>query len=775
MKMQQRLILGAGALVVAAILVTVVSLSFSASSSSKQALEDAAIKSLVNSTYTNKDRVETYFDVVAKQIQTMSNSPAVADAAFLFKSAVDDLNTNGLPDMATMKAELKKYYEKDYNGQYKSLNNGTGANVSALFNGLDDTSIALQYQYIAANKNPLGSKDALDAAPGDSLYNTTHKGFHPATRDFLQAFGFYDIFIADSETGRIIYSVFKELDYATSLKDGPYADSGIGRAFAKANGAKDANYVYLDDFDTYTPSYEAQASFIASPIFSGKQKIGVLIFQMPIDKISAIMTFDNHWENVGLGKTGQSMLVGKDLKARTDHRLVIEDKAQYLSKLKAAGVSDSVLQKIDTAGTSIGLETVDTQGVRQALSGNTYSGSYEHYGRSMLGAFVPLEVLGNQWVLFSEISYEEATQEARTVTANIRNLSVMIGIAMVVISLMLSYLFARYMVTPIRKTVVLMRDMADGDGNLTARLDGEQRQDELGDLSRNFNRFVQKIQDLIINVKREADTVEALSKAMGVASKDNARSAEEQQYATEEVSHSMAEMSSAIDDVADSADKAKQAATLVSESTKDGVSIVNQTKKSVAKVAEDVAHATKVIDELGATSEAIGSVVSVINSIAEQTNLLALNAAIEAARAGEQGRGFAVVADEVRALASRTQESTHEINSIIEKLQANAQEATHAMNDGREVVARCVDEATRAGVALDNIKEQISEITELNLRIAASAKQQSVASSSVQEHVEHIDELSKNNYQGAQAAAENSQTMANSSMALNGLLKQFKV
>jgi methyl-accepting chemotaxis protein len=206
-----------------------------------------------------------------------------------------------------------------------------------------------------------------------------------------------------------------------------------------------------------------------------------------------------------------------------------------------------------------------------------------------------------------------------------------------------------------------------------------------------------------------------------------------------------------------------------------GSATVETTTEAIQKLAVNVEEAVTIIQALDATSENIGSVVGVINSIAEQTNLLALNAAIEAARAGEQGRGFAVVADEVRALASRTQESTLEINNIIEQLQKNANSAVGIMNNGHKAVVICVDEADKAKQSLQSISQQIKDITNMNLKIATSAEEQSAVGKTMNENISDIDALAAKNTNSADMVLSKSKDINEATNNLNSVISQFKL
>ncbi len=777
MKIQNKLVLGASSLVTIALLITSITIGYSAAKQSKEVLSEVAFKDMVAIAGMNKKAIEEYFEEIKHQIQIMSVDPKVIEHTYVLRQAYYGYNEDaeGLPDANTQKKAVKDYYQNQFNKKYQAVN-GQSIDIENIISQLDPNTIALQYQYIAANKNPLGSKDALDHIKDTSLYSDTHAELHPHTRNFLNRFGFYDIFIADAETGHILYSVYKELDYATSLIDGPYANTGIGEVFRQAAKATDVEDTYLVDFSTYTPSYEAAASFIASPIYAGKEKIGVLIFQMPVSKINQIMTHYENWEEFGLGKTGETLLIGQDKTPRSTSRQLVENKAEFLSLIQTNNlVDDEALNRIDHLGSNMLQQVIDNPAVTAALNGEKGHTSYKKYtGKNVLAAYEPIEVMGQKWVMLGEINTAEATAPQKKLISEITFITVAILLVATALVIACVIVFSRTLVKPLNQTIDVMQDLSAGDGDLTARLNSHGN-DEISVLSGCFNTFIEKIQSLMVQVEHEASVLTNTSSVMIEATTDNKSGAQKQQDATQAVSLSMNEMSIAAREVAESASSAEQAANTASDVATEGANIVETTTNSIQKLATNVEDAVSIIQELEATSENIGSVVGVINSIAEQTNLLALNAAIEAARAGEQGRGFAVVADEVRALASRTQESTLEINNIIEQLQKNANSAVGIMNSGHEAVGICVDEAEKAKRSLHSILEQVTDITNMNLRIATSAEEQSAVGSSMNDNISEIDTLAASNANSASTVLNKSEEINHAINTLNTVLKQFKL
>lgn len=417
MNIKKKLILFAAGLSVIPLLIAVIILENIATYDANIALEEAAKNQLTSIRDTKKTQIEDYFKTIRSQVITLSSSRMMVTALQQLKTSYDFVAEDA--DINSMRTELAKYYNNEFNKEYAKLNNGKQADTKSLLAKLDDESVVMQYHYIRKNQNPLGNKHKLRDAKDGSRYSRIHNQYHPPIRQFLEEFGYYDIFIVDIESSDIIYSVYKELDFTTSLNDGAYANSGIGRAYRAAEKMK-KDGVAIVDFNPYTPSYGNAASFIASPIYDDNEKIGVLIFQMPVGRINEIMTSDKKWKDIGLGDTGETYLVGSDLKARSMSRFLIEDKQGYLNLMKQTGMDDSTLKEMNAKDSNIGLQKIETQGTKAAVSGKKGFEIFPDYRNvNVLSAYTPLSITGLNWVLISEIEEEEAFRAEKALANDI--------------------------------------------------------------------------------------------------------------------------------------------------------------------------------------------------------------------------------------------------------------------------------------------------------------------------------------------------------------------
>ena len=338
-------------------------------------------------------------------------------------------------------------------------------------------------------------------------------------------------------------------------------------------------------------------------------------------------------------------------------------------------------------------------------------------------------------------------------------------------------LYGMFVVLVTRRLAILensMKEIAEGDGDLTKRVIVNSK-DAIDRVGLYFNLFLDKIQNAITRVDGASQQLSVSSTQLTTITDETKHSIDNQQSETEQVATAINEMAATVSEVARNATDAATATHDADEQALEGRSIVTLSIDYIHVLVDDIEEAAKVIAQLKSDSQSIGSVLDVIQGIAEQTNLLALNAAIEAARAGEQGRGFAVVADEVRTLASRTQESTTEIKSIIDNLQSGAEKAVHAMEKGREQVQKSVEKTTEAGTSLESITAAVAKINEMNAQIASAAEEQNSVAEEINQNITRISHHAEKTSDGAQTTQMASTELASLSEELNTLMSQFKI
>lgn len=358
-------------------------------------------------TSTKKRNVEYYFDIIRNQIVTFSEDRMILHAMKKFREAFYQYGPLSDDERVAMKEALSDYYTSEF---LPRLRENYREDIQLTqYLPEDDRAVRLQYNYIAANPHPTGKKSMLDAAD-DSAYAEVHRIYHPLLRNFLEKFGYYDIFLIDAHTGDMVYSVFKEVDFATSLTTGIYRHTNFGRVVIDAIESGGKDFVKLIDFEPYDPSYHAPASFIAAPIYEGEKKIGILVFQMPINKINQILTGNNSWRADGLGESGETFMVGGDYKLRSISRPLIENMDQHINDLRHLHYDPTVLQRIRKMETNILLEEIRQESASLALRGETGSRADRNAnGVPLLCSYAPLEIPDVDWIIMSSMTEEEAS------------------------------------------------------------------------------------------------------------------------------------------------------------------------------------------------------------------------------------------------------------------------------------------------------------------------------------------------------------------------------
>jgi methyl-accepting chemotaxis protein len=348
------------------------------------------------------------------------------------------------------------------------------------------------------------------------------------------------------------------------------------------------------------------------------------------------------------------------------------------------------------------------------------------------------------------------------------------AIILTIVLLASSYFITSSINKNLTRVIESLRNVASGNGDLTQRIHMDSN-DEIGELVGLFNKFVEKLHNIVTQLIESIAPLNGLARELSQISTNSARITQQQLEKTSQMSAAMRKMGDTVDQVAQRASGGAQAAKQSSALAQTGRNTVASTMESINNLVREVEQASSVIQQLEADTENVGVVLDVIKSIADQTNLLALNAAIEAARAGEQGRGFAVVADEVRTLAARTQVSTAEIQGIIERLQNAGRTAVQVMGSGRDKAQFSAQQAAEAGTALKQIADTATTISQMNMEIARATEEHQHASEHVEHMVEELTHATEHSTDSTGLLSQVSDMLDQVADRLNGLAAQFRV
>ena len=450
-----------------------------------EALQDSIFNQLTVARQTKAFQIENYFHGIRREMRVLAGTKMVIDALRGFREAIDGLDSSPVP--ADVRKRVHDWYDERYMPMVRR-HVGPKATVEE-FLPTASSAYFLQDWYIVANPYPPERRKLLDSASGGGAYNRIHEAFHPLMRTAAVTLGFADFMIVDHRTNRVVYSVDKEPDFATSLLAGPYRRSNLAAAATRCAQSPDPSATCLEDFADFLPSDGQPMAFMAAPIIDQGSVIGVLVAELSIHEIDNIVTSRRRWRHEGLGATGEAYLVGPDFFVRSSPRLFFENRDRYLALLQGGQTRESDIADIRRHGSPILNQRVETEASRAALGGVEGTGEVRGYlGTDTLASWGPVHVSGVTWGLVAAVDVAEAFAPMRQLQ---RELAIVGALALLVVVVTAAWL-SRSLLGPLRELTAGVGRFAAGDYETKVAV---RTRDEIGRLCHSFNAMVGELRD----------------------------------------------------------------------------------------------------------------------------------------------------------------------------------------------------------------------------------------------------------------------------------------
>ncbi len=547
------------------------------------------------------------------------------------------------------------------------------------------------------------------------VYHELYDRIGPFFKEYMAVYNFRDLYLICQKHGHVMYSVTRGLELGTNLKSGPYKDSGLARLWYEVS---ETGKFALLDFSDYSPIGQP-AAFLGTPVLGKegdvKAVLALLLDGSQIDRLLRV--------GGGSDTSAENYLVGSDLLMRSN------------SRFKPHGLFK---------------QRVDTQAVRKALTGQVGVETITDYrGEEVLSSYSHMALnekfgLNFEWAIISEVDSSEAFASMAQLRTNIQGL----GGLLLVVAMFAVYFAARAIVLPLKLLMAKVRLMADGD--LTVTVPATARNDEIGDLVNAFNRMVKMLHEQTSQVIEGSATIGATIAELSTTTSELAASATQGLSSVSEIAATVEEIRQTSHHSHEKAEQVAELAEQVMLRAENGRQETTLTVTGMDEIKEDMAAIATGIIHLSEQNQSIGEIIETVNNFADQSNMLSVNASIEAAKAGEHGKGFAVVAQEVKALADQSKLATTQIRRLLGDIQKATSNAVMATERGGKAVDKGVGQAERTGVEIDTMADLSRESADASSQIVASSQQQLVGMDQVAQAMEGIKCASQQNVEGAQ-------------------------
>lgn len=651
-------------------------ISFYSLNTSRTELEKNAFNKLSAIRDSRNETLVRYLEMISSQILTYSHNKMIVDAAKDFSYALKKISPANKEEIT----ELKNYYTSKFAIEYKNKTNKESP-YNETVSLLSPESQLLQHAFISSNPKPLGSKHLLDETNIVPEYSSFHKIYHPIIREFLDKFYLYDIFIIDINSNNIVYTVFKELDFATNIISGPFKDSNLAKVYKEAKEINNKEEFKIVDFQTYGPSYEAPASFIAAPIWSGDQKIAVLVFQMPLGTINTIMS-----DRSGLGQTGESYLIGADKRLRSD-----------VHNNKEMNIFNSFNKE----------KLINSENIKNAIdfnSGENYTLNYDNH--EVLASYRKISYSKLPWIIFTEISKKEAFLEANKLRQR--------SILFILITLFIVIAISLYITSKLSNQLEDVVEVFSGSAH-----DVQNSSQKIDLIS---HKLYKTVQEQISSITKSAVAMDEISAMI----KNNTKSSEK--------------ASNLSSDSKDSAEKGKNTVLKMIEEVKEISKSYDDIEKSVEKNIEDNQKIIQVISEIAKKTTVINEIVFQTKLLSFNASVEAARAgesgkgfAVVAEEIANLAAMSGQAANEINSMLSSSQNQVKDFSEMSQK------RISSILSSGRVKVVSGTRVADLCMMELNNILDSINQLDESIKEITFAITEQSIGVEEVNTAMKYLE------------------------------------
>ncbi|WP_242039561.1 methyl-accepting chemotaxis protein [Anabaena sphaerica] len=717
-------------------------------------------------------QIEFYFQTLRHHVETLSEDRMIVEAMIELAQAFKDIKKQSIsPEWDNKNSS---FYQNEFLPRLRK----------SFLKELDlsaykpSTNVAryLQYHYLANNPYPVGKKDQLLAAADGSEYSKIHGKYHQLFQNLIKKFGYYDFFLIDSYTNEIVYTVYKETDFGASLNTGKLAESNFAKLVNTVKENPNRGVVHIVDYQPYQASYMAPAAFVAAPIYNGENLVGILAIQLPIDQINRVLTSNKNWQNDGLGNTGETYMIGDDLFMRSNSRLLLEDRQAYINILKTQGISDDTIGLVEQLETSIFLQKINTEAAKLAIKkqSGTLIIEQNYQGKTVLSSYAPLKIEGINWAIISEKDLSEAYQP-------IYNLQQVLLMATAILSLIVALLanfIANQFVKPIEELVKVSKTIANrdydqqqaeekneivklqtafqtvahkiselvnisqkiADGDLTTPIELSEIKDEISKLQNAFYMMNKDLNSLIFSIQNSGVKITTSSTQIAASGKQLEATVTEQLASTNEVAATAQEIAATSRYLLNMINKVQDITKMTSTAASQSRDELQAMKITMQQLIDATNSLTSKLDIMNKKASNINNVVVTINKFATQTDILSLNAAIEAEKAGQYGAGFAVVAGEIRRLANQTAIATLEIDQIVKDMQTAVYVGVMEMDKFTNSVNNSAKQVNLISNQIGKVINQVESLPPQFEQVCESMEEQSQGAIQISEAMSQLSE-----------------------------------